>query len=157
MADKVKTKRFDIARPLLIVSSILVVIAILVFAIFKRHATPVETPEQDIASAESDDESPEENRNCEVPGMTVRWKLAYCLAREGTDDIEAPGTQGCMKDTAINPSPQANACSQNLFWKEKICQISHGTKAEADACIKDPNFLPEQVSYGLETEGDEDN
>jgi len=38
----------------------------------------------------------EKNFRCAVPGITLRWKAAYRMAVEQTDDLEQAGVQRCL-------------------------------------------------------------
>jgi hypothetical protein len=90
----------------------------------------------------------EQNCDCPAPGITLRWKAAYCMATVPTDDFENEGVQQCL----ATPDPPAvrdqPACSQNAYWKTETCRVLRGGKKEADACAKDRKFIPDIVAKG---------
>ena len=89
----------------------------------------------------------EENCHCAAPGITLRWKAAYCMALAQTDDLENGGVQACL----ARPDPPAvrkrTACGQNAHWKARICR-SLSEKADAEKCLRDKTFVPRFVEWG---------
>jgi hypothetical protein len=90
----------------------------------------------------------EQNCDCPAPGVTLRWKAAYCMATAKTDDFENEAVQQCL----ATPDPDAvrgqPACSQNAYWKTETCRAARASKKEADACAKDKKFIPDVVAKG---------
>jgi hypothetical protein len=90
----------------------------------------------------------EQNCDCPAPGITLRWKAAYCMATAKTDDFENEAVQQCL----ATPDPDAvrgqPACSQNAHWKGELCRAVRTGKKEADACAKDRKFIPDIVAKG---------
>jgi hypothetical protein len=90
----------------------------------------------------------EQNCDCPAPGITLRWKAAYCMATAKTDDFENEAVQQCL----ATPDPEAvrgqPACSQNAYWKTETCRAARPSKKEADACSKDRKFIPDIVAKG---------
>jgi len=90
----------------------------------------------------------EQNCDCPAPGVTLRWKAAYCMAKANTDDFENEAVQQCL----ATPDPDAvrgqPACSQNAYWKTETCRAARTSKKEADACAKDRKFIPAIVAKG---------
>src|SRR5215813_907186 len=73
----------------------------------------------------------EQNCDCPAPGVTLRWKAAYCMATAKTDDFENEAVQQCL----ATPDPDAvrgqPACSQNAYWKTETCRAARAGKKEA--------------------------
>lgn len=93
----------------------------------------------------------EENCDCPAPGITLRWKAAYCLATAETDDLLNAPVQKCLSDTDNEQEIEsATACEQNAYWKRKVCAVSADTgHASAEACARDPRFVPAAVGAGV--------
>ena len=89
----------------------------------------------------------EENCGCEVPGITVRWQAAYCMALEQTDDFEQAGVQRCLSRAEPAAIRKAAACQKNAYWKREICRATRGSTA-LDDCVRDPLFVPRIVARG---------
>ena len=89
----------------------------------------------------------EENCGCAVPGITARWRAAYCMAREQTDDFEQAGVQRCLTRAEPAAIRKATACEQNAYWKREICRLTRGDAA-VDLCVRDPEFVPRIVARG---------
>src|SRR4051812_24878818 len=70
----------------------------------------------------------EENCDCPAPGITLRWKAAYCMATATTDDFENEAVQQCL----ATPDPAAvrgqQACAQNAYWKSEWCRVVRSGK-----------------------------
>jgi len=90
----------------------------------------------------------EENCDCPAPGITLRWKAAYCMATAMTDDFENEAVQQCL----ATPDPAAvrgqQACAQNAYWKSELCRVVRSAKKDADACARDRKFIPDIVARG---------
>jgi hypothetical protein len=90
----------------------------------------------------------EENCDCPAPGITLRWKAAYCMATANTDDFENEAVQQCL----ATPDPAAvrgqQACAQNAYWKSELCRVVRSGKKDADACARDRKFIPDIVARG---------
>src|SRR5262249_6783581 len=90
----------------------------------------------------------QQNCDCPAPGVTLRWKAAYCMATAKTDDFENEEVQQCL----ATPDPAAvrdqPACTQNAYWKTETCRAARASKKEADACAKDKKFIPDVVANG---------
>jgi hypothetical protein len=89
----------------------------------------------------------EENCGCAVPGITVRWQAAYCMAFEQTDDFEQAGVQRCLTRAEPAALRKASACEKNAYWKREICRATRGAAA-VDDCVRDPQFIPRMVARG---------
>ena len=89
----------------------------------------------------------EENCDCAVPGITLRWKAAYCMRVEETDDFENAGVQRCLAGADPEALAQLTACEQNAHWKTLICRAAHDEKDVA-ACVDDATFVPRFVEQG---------
>ncbi len=89
----------------------------------------------------------EQNCGCAVPGVTLRWKAAYCMSLEQTDDLEQAGVQRCLEVPDPPAVTRLAACEQNRHWKALLCG---GTRAGADteACVRDEAFVPSIVRDG---------
>jgi hypothetical protein len=89
----------------------------------------------------------EENCDCAAPGITVRWKAAYCMALNETDDFEQEGVQRCLNRTDTAAVRRMRPCQQNAHWKAMICGVLRERK-EVQACIRDRTFIPSIVARG---------
>ena len=89
----------------------------------------------------------EENCDCPVPGITDRWRAAYCMATEQTDDLEHGGVQRCLS----RPEPRAvrtlTPCARNEYWKRMVCRATPG-HADVERCVQDRAFIPSIVERG---------
>ena len=89
----------------------------------------------------------EENCECAAPGITLRWKAAYCMPLNETDDFENEGVQTCL----ASPDPAAvrklGACAQNAHWKTMICRVLR-EKKDLQTCVRDKTFVPRFVERG---------
>jgi hypothetical protein len=89
----------------------------------------------------------EENCECAAPGITLRWKAAYCMPLNQTDDLENEGVQRCL----ARPDPAAvrklGACGQNAHWKTMICRVVR-EKKDVRKCVRDKTFVPRFVETG---------
>jgi len=89
----------------------------------------------------------EENCECAAPGITLRWKAAYCMPLMQTDDLENEGVQQCL----ARPDPAAvrklGACGQNAYWKAMICGVLR-QKNDVRKCVRDKTFVPRFVEMG---------
>ena len=90
----------------------------------------------------------EENCRCAAPGVTARWKAAYCMHASETDDFESPPVQECM----ARPEPAAiagrSACQRNAHWKAELCRAMHERERDIRRCIKDRKMIPRVVEKG---------
>jgi hypothetical protein len=89
----------------------------------------------------------EENCDCQVPGITVRWRAASCMAIEQTDDFEHAGVQRCLNRAEPTPIIKAAACQKNAYWKRKVCRATRDATA-VDDCVRDPLIVPRIVAHG---------
>lgn len=89
----------------------------------------------------------EENCDCPVPGVTIRWLAAYCMAVNETDDEANPAVSDCMTSHEAQEKGES-ACDANRRWKEKLCAQAPGV-SDVQACVKDPSFLPYPVPSGI--------
>lgn len=89
----------------------------------------------------------EENCKCAVPGITLRWKAAYCMALNETDDLENQGVQQCLASPDPEPVRKLAACEQNAHWKTMICRIAHDPK-DVPECVRDETFVPWIIEEG---------
>jgi hypothetical protein len=90
----------------------------------------------------------EQNCDCPAPGITLRWKAAYCMAMAKTDDFENEAVQQCLATPDPATVREQPACSQNAYWKTETCRALRSSKKEADACAKDRKFVPDIVAKG---------
>ena len=90
----------------------------------------------------------EQNCDCPAPGVTLRWKAAYCMATAKTDDFENEAVQQCLATPDPDSVRGQPACSQNAYWKTETCRAARASKKEADACAKDRKFIPDIVAKG---------
>ena len=89
----------------------------------------------------------EENCDCEVPGVTARWRAAYCMAAGQTDDLEQAGVQRCLMRSEPRQLLSMKPCAKNEYWKRQICQVTSKGSA-VDACVRDKAFIPAIVARG---------
>jgi hypothetical protein len=89
----------------------------------------------------------EENCDCVVPGVTARWRAAYCMAVEQTDDLEQAGVQRCLTRSEPDALRRMKPCTRNEYWKRQICQVT-SKRDGVDACVRDKSFIPTIVSRG---------
>jgi hypothetical protein len=89
----------------------------------------------------------EENCDCRVPGITLRWKAAYCMALSETDDFEHEGVQRCLATSDTAAVRKLRACQQNAHWKAMLCGVARD-KQNVQACIRDRTFIPSIVARG---------
>jgi hypothetical protein len=98
----------------------------------------------------------EENCDCAVPGITVRWKAAYCMFVNETDDLENQGVSSCLAQPDPASVTSLDACAQNAHWKEQWCAARHkppkgedeDAEAAVRACVEDPEMIPALVKSG---------
>jgi hypothetical protein len=90
----------------------------------------------------------EENCDCAAPGITLRWKAAYCMALEETDDLEQPGVQRCLGRSDPHRVKKLGTCEQNAYWKAKLCRVLHKTRKDIQECVDDKAFVPRLVEHG---------
>lgn len=108
---------------------------------------PARPPEKAPAKPPAKSCPLEENCDCPVPGVTIRWVAAYCMAVNETDDEANPAVSDCISRTV--PDPKKSECEANLQLKTKICRQTRKTAAEVQACVKDASFLPYPVPEGI--------
>src|SRR5688500_20194114 len=65
----------------------------------------------------------EENCDCASPGITMRWKAAYCMALSETDDFENLGVQQCLENEDSEAVRKMRACGRHAHWKAMICSV----------------------------------
>lgn len=89
----------------------------------------------------------EENCECAAPGITLRWKAAYCMSLVETDDLENEGAQRCLARPDPGAVRKLGACAQNAHWKTMICGVVHDKK-DVPQCVRDKTFVPRFVERG---------
>ena len=89
----------------------------------------------------------EENIDCAAPGITVRWKAAYCMALSETDDFENEEVQRCLAKIDSQAVRKMRPCQQNAHWKAMICGVVRDKK-DVQSCIRDKTFIPSIVRRG---------
>ena len=89
----------------------------------------------------------EENCECAVPGITVRWRAAYCMAIEQTDDLEQAGVQRCLNRAEPAAVRTLKPCARNEYWKRRLCQ-STSRRDDVEGCVRDKTFIPDIVARG---------
>ena len=90
----------------------------------------------------------EENCGCAAPGITVRWKAAYCLHASETDDVESGPVQACLARKDPRSVAKRSACEQNAYWKARLCRAMHGKEDAVRGCIRDRSMIPRIVDKG---------
>ena len=91
----------------------------------------------------------EENCECAVPGITIRWKGAYCMFVNETDDLESAGVGACLHAPEPRTLERASACARNAYWKEQLCRARHEDDAGAvRECVADAQAIPPFVEFG---------
>lgn len=106
---------------------------------------------QTSGSAPQRDETPckyEQNCDCPVPGITVRWKAAYCMSLNETDDLEQQDVSACLNRADPRSVTRLSACQQNAHWKAQWCRLQHKTASPIRACVSDPKMIPRIVEFG---------
>lgn len=90
---------------------------------------------------------------CTLPGTSTQWMYAYCLAKEETDDCDAPTTQKCTREaiTVISKLKQTD-CESKVYYQQQYCKIlditfksNGGVGQKYSDCLKD---TPKVVSEG---------
>jgi hypothetical protein len=89
----------------------------------------------------------EENCDCAAPGITVRWKAAYCMALNETDDFEQEGVQRCLARRDTEAVRKMRPCQRNAHWKAMLCGVVR-EKKDVQTCIRDRTFIPSIVEHG---------
>lgn len=89
----------------------------------------------------------EENCACAVPGITVRWRAAYCMALEQTDDFEQAGVQRCLDRSEPPAIRTMKPCARNEYWKRQLCRATP-RRDNVEACVRDQSFVPAIVARG---------
>jgi len=91
----------------------------------------------------------EENCHCAVPGITVRWKAAYCMYLNATDDLEQMGVQQCLARVEPRAVAPLGPCDKNAHWKKRLCgALYKGKKTRIHNCIQDGAMVPRFVERG---------
>jgi hypothetical protein len=90
----------------------------------------------------------EENCECAAPGITLRWKAAYCMYLAETDELENEDVQRCLDRADPEAVRKLHPCEQNAHWKALICRIRYKTSKQAQQCIRDKTFVPRFVEFG---------
>ncbi len=89
----------------------------------------------------------EENCECAVPGITLRWKAAYCMSLAETDDLENQEVQRCLARPDPDEARRLGACEQNAHWKTMICRGLR-ERSEVQQCLRDTTFVPRFIEGG---------
>jgi len=89
----------------------------------------------------------EPNCDCAVPGITARWRAAYCMALEQTDDLEQAGVQRCLNRAEPASVRPLKPCARNEYWKRQLCQAT-SRRDDVEACVRDKTFIPDIVARG---------
>ena len=89
----------------------------------------------------------EANCECQVPGITARWRAAYCMAVEQTDDLEQAGVQRCLSRPEPSAIRHSTACGKNEYWKRMICRATP-RRTDVEGCVSDRSFIPTIVARG---------
>lgn len=91
----------------------------------------------------------EENCRCAVPGITLRWKAAYCMYLNETDDLENAGVERCLARADSRSIAKLGPCDQNAHWKKMLCGAMHKTsQTQRRRCEQDKEFMPRFVEKG---------
>jgi hypothetical protein len=91
----------------------------------------------------------QQNCQCTVPGITIRWKAAYCMYLNETDDLENAGVQLCLARAEPDSVEKLGACEQNAHWKKMICGVRHeDKKRQVQKCVQDRRMIPRFVEVG---------
>ncbi len=90
----------------------------------------------------------QQNCDCAVPGITIRWKAAYCMSREQTDDLEQAGVRRCLDAPDPGDVKKLTARRQNAYWKDRLCRSLHTRAEDARRCSRDRSFVPAFVRTG---------
>lgn len=91
----------------------------------------------------------EENCHCAVPGITIRWKAAYCMYLNETDDLEQGGVQECLARAEPRSLARLGPCGKNAYWKRRLCTALHkGKKKSTESCVQDRTMVPRLVENG---------
>ena len=110
-------------------------------------ATTAAPPPDAIACEQAPACALEENCECQVAGITARWRAAYCMALEQTDDLEQAGVQRCLSRPEPSAIRHATACGKNEYWKRMICRATP-RRNDVEGCVHDPAFIPTIVARG---------
>ncbi len=98
-----------------------------------------------LAACATRSADPVENGQCAVPYDPLRWKAIYCMAQQGTDDLEA--VQGCLGEKTF--ASFATVCDENLYWKKKWCAVLGDDDSKVETCVKDRSNAPFGVVHGF--------
>jgi hypothetical protein len=91
----------------------------------------------------------EENCSCAVPGITIRWKAAYCMALNQTDDLEQRAVSACIAQREPPILRGRGACAKNEHWKREMCRVLvRGDGRKITACVLNPTTVPSIVKKG---------
>jgi len=91
----------------------------------------------------------EENCACPVPGISERWRAAYCMVATETDDFLNEGVQACFQKTAGQPVGVHSDCERNAHWKAAICELLDAQSDRAAPCAR-ADFVPRAVREGVQ-------
>ncbi len=83
-----------------------------------------------------------ENCNCQVPGSTKKWHLAYCSYKIQNENLESEAVQKCMSTTF---APGGDNCAQNIYWKNEMCKVFHPGNSTKEENCKRKFFIPKVV------------
>lgn len=90
----------------------------------------------------------EENCHCATPGVTVRWKAAYCMSINETDDFENAGVQNCLAASEPTSVAESGACEQNDYWRTKRCRAMHEDERGFATCTRANEMIPQFIDRG---------
>lgn len=90
----------------------------------------------------------QQNCDCPVPGITLRWKTTYCLDEQHSNDVNNDEVKRCLSRPEPKELKKMSACQKNAFWKRRICERLHPmSAADMDSCTADKN-VPRYVETG---------
>ncbi len=79
----------------------------------------------------------------------MRWKAAYCMALNETDDLENEGVSRCLYAADPPRLKKSTACDRNAYWKTELCRLAHPNDSTAvSACVADEKTTPQFIERG---------
>jgi hypothetical protein len=91
----------------------------------------------------------EQNCQCATPGITARWKAAYCMVRVGSGDLEDENVQACLAAPDPEPLKHLRACDRNAYWRKMACRVDYeGNDLQLQRCLRDEKMIPAFVKDG---------
>ena len=92
--------------------------------------------------------------SCDVPGITARWVIAYCMARYETDDEAHAGVSDCFaRELAeLQQDHPDEDCAVNQVYKSAICALMIERRTYAgslSACSAADETTPSVVEHGI--------